>query len=158
MDSVSRKFRFFQFYSRQGDPRRGQESRFIPFLHADPTMRLTRMALKQVWMFVIAHNLILYLINQARSAGANKPSFKGTLDTLANFSRSIRKPCSRFWHSCLEPVLKLIAEDPVPGRPGRVEPRCVKRRPKGYQLMTSPSPRLVGGRGLMVVSESRALK
>lgn len=109
------------------------------------------LALKQVWMFVIAHNLIRYLINQARSAGANKLSFKGTLDTLTNFSRSIGKPCSRFWHSCLEPVLKLIAEDPVPERPGRVEPRCVKRRPKGYQLMTSP-------RRLMVVSQSRALK
>ena len=109
------------------------------------------LALKQIWMFVIAHNLIRYLINQAKAACSKKFSFKGTLDTLVNFSRSNTKRCSNFWKSCLEPVLKLIAEDPVPDRPGRAEPRCVKRRPKGYQLMTSP-------RHLMVVSESRALK
>jgi len=44
-----------------------------------------------------------------------------------------------------------FAADQVPDRPNRVEPRARKRRPKVYQLLTSP-------RHQMVVSPSRALK
>jgi hypothetical protein len=35
-------------------------------------------------------------------------------------------------------LLRLIAFDPLPQRPGRVEPRAKKRRPKNYQLLTKP--------------------
>jgi hypothetical protein len=35
-------------------------------------------------------------------------------------------------------LLRLIAFDQLPPRPGRVEPRAKKRRPKNYQLLTKP--------------------
>ena len=109
------------------------------------------LALKQIWMFVIAHNLIRYLINRAKEKAYTTPSFKGTLDTLITFSRTAVKDCSHSRKARIGKLLRLVCEDSVPHRPGRVEPRCVKRRPKGYQLMTSP-------RHLMRVSESRAQK
>ena len=35
-------------------------------------------------------------------------------------------------------LLAVIAEDLVPERPGRCEPRAVKRRPKPYSLLNKP--------------------
>ena len=40
-------------------------------------------------------------------------------------------------------LLRLIALDPVRPRPGRVEPRAKKRRPKNYQLLTKPRHKMV---------------
>ena len=38
----------------------------------------------------------------------------------------------------LEVLLELIAGNRVGNRPGRIEPRVLKRRPKPYPLMTEP--------------------
>ena len=38
----------------------------------------------------------------------------------------------------LRELLESIATATIPDRPGRTEPRCVKRRPKNYQRMTKP--------------------
>jgi hypothetical protein len=35
-------------------------------------------------------------------------------------------------------LLEIIAQDQVPDRPGRREPRAVKRRPKPYPLLNRP--------------------
>ena len=35
-------------------------------------------------------------------------------------------------------LLEIIAQDQVPERPGRREPRAVKRRPKPYQKLNRP--------------------
>jgi hypothetical protein len=40
-------------------------------------------------------------------------------------------------------LLRLIAFDPLPQRPGRGEPRAKKRRPKNYQLLTKPRHKLL---------------
>jgi hypothetical protein len=40
-------------------------------------------------------------------------------------------------------LLRLIGSDPVRPRPGRVEPRAKKRRPKNYQLLTKPRHKIV---------------
>jgi hypothetical protein len=37
-------------------------------------------------------------------------------------------------------LLEIIAQDLVPDRPGRREPRAVKRRPKPYQKLNRPRP------------------
>jgi len=37
-----------------------------------------------------------------------------------------------------ERLLELIAQDGLPDRPNRIEPRCVKRRPKNYRRLTRP--------------------
>ena len=38
----------------------------------------------------------------------------------------------------LADLLTVIADDPVPERPGRSEPRARKRRPKPYPLLNKP--------------------
>ena len=38
----------------------------------------------------------------------------------------------------IQDLLRLLALDLVPERPGRREPRAVKRRPKPYQWLTKP--------------------
>ncbi len=43
-------------------------------------------------------------------------------------------------------MLAVIAEDPVPERPDRFEPRCQKHRPKAYPFMTRPRRELKAAR------------
>ena len=67
-------------------------------------------------------------------------SFKGALDTLRHWSQAVDscqgKP--RKQSLLIEEMLRLIALDQLPERPGRVEPRARKRRPKNYHLLTNP--------------------
>ena len=68
-------------------------------------------------------------------------SFKGTLDTVREFSVSlVRMPISHRQkrQAVYQAMLATIAKDVVPERPGRREPRCLKRRPKAYPFMTKP--------------------
>lgn len=41
---------------------------------------------------------------------------------------------------CYELLLEWIAQDRLPDRPGRIEPRAVKRRPQKYHLLNGPRP------------------
>jgi len=70
------------------------------------------LALKQIWMFVIAHNLIRHLINTAKNRGSTTLSFKGTLDTLSTFTRSTMQITSNVWTTHLNPILKPILKIP----------------------------------------------
>ncbi len=78
-----------------------------------------------------------------------KISFKGTLDTVRHWPHTIaaqRGASAR--EDALEALLILCAADLLlPLRPGRSEPRVLKRRPKPYQSLTRP-------RHLMRVSPS----
>jgi hypothetical protein len=80
-------------------------------------------------------------------------SFKGAQTTLRQWSglltASQRSPAKL--SRCYGDLLLALAADLLPIRPNRSEPRCVKRRPKTYQLMTKP-------RRFMRVSLSRNLK
>jgi hypothetical protein len=100
--------------------------------------RSPEMAQKELLLFFIAHNLLRWVMAEAaRSQDVDlvRLSFKGTLDTfrqwtialaqLGSSKRNARK--RRFLWSGL---LKSIAADLVPERPGRREPRAVKKRSK----------------------------
>jgi hypothetical protein len=98
---------------------------------------------KELLMHFIAYNLVRAVMLQAAlcyHVALSRLSFKSTLDTLEQFAavlqgggRSVRQPAA------LEnELLRLVAFDPVRPRPGRVEPRAKKRRPKNYQLLTKP--------------------
>lgn len=71
---------------------------------------------------------------------ARRLSFKGTIQQVL----SLRDLLPR--GQCRAPVgevfLCLIAQQVVPYRPGRIEPRVRKRRPKNYRLMTRPREEL----------------
>ena len=113
------------------------------------------MVRKEIIMHAIAYNCIRGLMQHAAllyEVALDRISFKGTADTLRQWADAFHihagKP--RKQSEMLAVLLGVIAEDPVPFRPERSEPRVKKRRAKGYQLMTKP-------RREMVVSPSRKL-
>jgi hypothetical protein len=97
---------------------------------------------KELEMFFIAYNLIRCLMVQAGAINdveLDRLSFKGTVDSVRQFSLAISQARSkRKQNQLIIELLEVIARDEVPDRPGRIEPRAVKRRPKAYQLLNRP--------------------
>jgi hypothetical protein len=101
------------------------------------------MAQKELAMKVIAYNLVRAVMLQAaiqHGRKINHLSFKGAVDTLKHWASFLAVPnlpapvLQKFYQT----LLALIARDQVPARPGRSEPRAVKRRPKPYQILNKP--------------------
>jgi hypothetical protein len=97
-----------------------------------------QMVEKEMWVYFLAYNLIRIVMAQAASLADILPrqlSFKHTLQIW----RAWRQQSSPTVDSeSLQILLILIAENTVGHRPGRIEPRVVKRRPKAYPLLTKP--------------------
>ena len=101
------------------------------------------MVRKELLMYFIAYNCIRRIMYEAAEE-ANMPvrlvSFKTTLQTLRswepnlNQTRLSRKERFRL----ISMLYESITQRPLLQRPGRSEPRAVKRRPKGYHLLTKP--------------------
>ena len=112
-----------------------------------------KMLHKELEMFFIAYNLIRCLMAEAVTIYAvpmERLSFKGTVDSVRQFSVAIAQARSRKKQKQLvAQLLQIIAQDQVPDRPGRRDPRAVKRRPKPYQLLNRP-------RHLMIEIEHRS--
>jgi hypothetical protein len=101
-----------------------------------------KMLHKELEMFFIAYNLIRCLMAEAGAiydVPMERLSFKGTVDSVRQFSVVIAQARSRKKQKQLiAQLLEIIAQDQVPDRPGRREPRALKRRPKPYQLLNRP--------------------
>ena len=98
---------------------------------------------KEIAMHRIAYNLVRLLMQRAsvtHHVRLARISFKGTLDSLHHFSDAIHALAGhpRRQAALLEELLRTIANDLLPVRPGRSEPRAKKRRPKNYHLLTKP--------------------
>lgn len=97
---------------------------------------------KELWMHVIAYNLVRAIMLAATSAYAaclERISFKGTLATIRQWAPELARTADTEEHTSLFiQMLHYIAADPVPNRPGRAEPRARKRRPKNYPLLNKP--------------------
>jgi hypothetical protein len=97
--------------------------------------RTPAMAHKEMLVFLIAHNLIRWLLASAaqqEDADLERLSFTGALDGLREWSQAMAR-CAHQPHRCQElwrALLRAIAADAVPERPGRSEPRAVKKRSK----------------------------
>lgn len=66
-------------------------------------------------------------------------SFKGSVDAVRQYSPLIAQaPSKRKQKRLIQDLLRVLAADLVPERPGRREPRAVKRRPKPYPLLNQP--------------------
>jgi hypothetical protein len=101
------------------------------------------MIARELLMHLIAYNLLRHLIAQAEPlrepSARHTLSFKGTLDRFEQWQWTIwAAPSKRQAHLRLDDMLTSIAEDQIPHRPGRKEPRVIKRRPKSYTFMTKP--------------------
>ena len=94
-----------------------------------------KMAMKEIWVYLLAYNLIRLLMAQAAHIAHRTPreiSFKHSLQLWLLWSQQgVVFDDQMLYHFCL-----LIAEQRVGNRPGRIEPRAVKRRPKPYRLLT----------------------
>jgi len=104
--------------------------------------RSPQMLQKEIYAYLIAHNLLRCLMAQAAAQHAvalERISFKGTLDALRQFSQTLsqartKKKRSELWNKFME----TLAKDLVPERPGRREPRAVKRIKNKYPRLSRP--------------------
>jgi hypothetical protein len=97
------------------------------------------MVRKEIWMHLLAYNLIRTLLAQAALAVGVRPrelSFKGALQTLNAFAAVW--PLARDLHALYASILQTLATHRVGDRPNRIEPRAVKRRPKTQTFLTEP--------------------
>ena len=98
---------------------------------------------KEVLMHFIAYNCIRRLMCEAaREAdlAVRVVSFKGSLQALRNWEPHLNQAkiskAERF--RLISDLYEAMTDTPSRQRPGRSEPRCRKRRPNNYQLMTAP--------------------
>jgi hypothetical protein len=102
--------------------------------------RTPAMAEKEIWIYLLAYNLIRLLMAQAASLADILPrqlSFKHTLQLWMAWQKN---GAASYDDGQLAGLFILIAQQRVDNRPGRVEPRAVKRRPKPFPLLTKPRP------------------
>jgi hypothetical protein len=102
---------------------------------------------KELQLHLIVYNLIRALMQKAahlHGVSLVRISFKGTLDTLRQWSEAIHASSSqpRKQSLLISDMLRLIALDTLPHRPGRSEPRAKKRRPKNFHLLTRPRQKM----------------
>ena len=104
--------------------------------------RTPEMVQKEMYTRLIAHNLVRCAMAQAaaqRSVPLDRISFKGSLDALRHFTQAMARAHSktkrrRLW----ELLLQTLTRDLVPQRPGRREPRAVKRKKTKYPRLDAP--------------------
>jgi hypothetical protein len=101
-----------------------------------------QMVHKELEMFFIAYNLIRCLMAQAgvvNDVAPDRMSFKGTVDSLRQFSLAIAQArAKKKQNQLILQLLEVIARDEVPDRSNRIEPRAIKRRPKAFALLKKP--------------------
>ncbi|MCF7958704.1 MAG: IS4 family transposase [Phycisphaerae bacterium] len=94
---------------------------------------------RELWTILLAYNMVRLVCAQAAAVHDKLPwqmSFTLAGNTLLSqwmhpVPESIREELGVYF-------LEQIARNEVGNRPGRIEPRVIKRRPKSYSLMTKP--------------------
>jgi Transposase DDE domain len=99
------------------------------------------MVRKEIWAHLLAYNLVRQVMAQAAREHKVTPrqlSFTGALQTLNEFRTLLLTATTTILPAIVGCILAAIASHRVGNRPGRCEPRKVKRRPKGYSRMLKP--------------------
>ncbi len=95
-----------------------------------------QMGEKEMWVYLLAYNVIRLIMLQSALLADVLPrllSFKHTLQLWLAWDRTARHASDE---ESPEALLLLVAKQSVGNRPGRIEPRALKRRHKPYPLMT----------------------
>lgn len=107
--------------------------------------RTPQMACKELYTRLIAHNLIRCTMAQAATehrVPLERISFKGSLDALRHFTQAMaRAPSKAKRRRLWDLLLETLAQDLVPERPGRREPRAIKRKKNKYPRLNAPRHR-----------------
>lgn len=97
---------------------------------------------REIRMHFLVHNLVRHLMLQAARryrVPLDRVSFAGALATARRYGEALLQARSERKRRALrEELFRVLAEDLVPDRPGRREPRAVKRRPKPYPRLMRP--------------------
>ncbi len=96
------------------------------------------MVRKEIDVHLLVYNLIRALMAQSAVELKNKPreiSFKAAQETLQAFHVLLIQTEAEVLVSLVEHMLMITGEHRVGNRPGRHEPRAVKRRPKPYKRL-----------------------
>ena len=111
-------------------------------LQMDVLRRKTpEMVEKEIWIHLLVYNLIRGVADKAAEAHDKQPrliSFKGTLQTMTAFQETLRWATPPDREHLVAAMLRAIAHHAVGDRPGRVEPRANKRRPKAQRFLMEP--------------------
>lgn len=95
---------------------------------------------KEVWTHLLAYNLVRRVMAQAARRCGCEPrqlSFAGAVQTVVAFRLALLTREGRY-QTFAEALLVAVGSHRVGDRPGRCEPRKVKRRPKSLGLLTRP--------------------
>ena len=98
--------------------------------------RTPDMAMKEIWVYLLAYNLLRLVMAQAALSVGCIPrqlSFKHTLQLFVAWQHH---GLGEATENALNALLELIGQQRVANRPGRVEPGAIKRRPKSFPLLT----------------------
>lgn len=96
---------------------------------------------KEIAVYLLAYNLVRWSIASAAALADVLPralSFIGAKRILLAFADQLRRFPRKRLSIMLAIVLASIASLRLPHRPGRIEPRAKKRRPKPLPLLTVP--------------------
>jgi hypothetical protein len=95
----------------------------------------------EVTATILAHNLTMIVIHQAArraETSAARISFASAVRIVMAFSAALRTLSGSARRRTYRRMLACIASDPNPHRPGRVEPRLIKRDPVRYEFLKIP--------------------
>ena len=105
--------------------------------------RTPEMIRKEILMYFIAYNCVRRLMYEAAKEADLKVrvvSFKGSVQALRSWEPHLNQArisrTERF--RLIRDLYSAITNTPIIQRPGRSEPRCLKRRKKNFQLMSLP--------------------
>jgi len=105
--------------------------------------RTPEMIRKEILMYFITYNCVRQLMCEAAEEAnmeVRVVSFKGSVQALRSWEPHLNqtKISRAERYRLISDLYDAMTNTPIRQRPGRSEPRCLKRRPKNYQLMTSP--------------------
>ena len=117
--------------------------------HLKGTLQLDHLSCKtpenlqrEIRLHLLVHNLVRRVMLEAarrHRAPLNRLSFAGALAACRRCGEALLQARSRRQRQeLLDELFRGIAADLLPDRPGRREPRAVKRRPKPYPLLNRP--------------------
>lgn len=105
-------------------------------------VRSPEMIARSLAMHLLAYQLIRGLMQEAAQTWdvpLERISFQGAVDGARHFGEALLRARSRrARQALLAELLRILAADAVPDRPGRREPRALKRRPKRYPRLNRP--------------------
>lgn len=123
------------------------------------TCKTPEMVRKEIGVHFLAYNFIRIIIAESCSKHDALPwkiSFKGTVQLMHAFMPHFANVAQKKNKEIYAELMRLIVTNKVGNRPGRIEPRAVKRRPKAFPSLSKP--RIIEKIKLMKKIEKRILK